>query len=324
MTFSFKKLSRSVSDQFSVLYENRYCDQEDFSIAVLSAKSNSEDESNNKPFLLNNLNTKMYLPNLPLPKNSLKATSSGSDIFVLGQFEDNNTLGFKRYSCFTKTWNKLPSLKKESLNYYVCSFMQKLFVICGTSNNRLCVFYDNQRDQWTSADSMMESRKEAACTVFEGKIIVSGGSRKVVRNQLREGGHVNIRSRHRSIEAYDFHEKKWSSFPNMLSPRNNHAVVSIGNKMIMVGGSSDHFEVFDSVTRKFTYIENIPKWVRMPYPFFRTYQVVSIGYKIYFFQKENNKVNVNSYDVKTNNFSFKTSIEIENFEKFSCIKVPMI
>ena len=317
---SSKKLSKSLSEQFSVLYQNRYCDQEDFTIAVFSGKGYGEGKSNNRPFLLNNFHNKVYFSHLPKPNDDVKAVSSGSDIFVFGQFEDHSSSAVIKCSFFTNNLKKLPYLKELDLPYFVCSFMKKVFVII----NRACMFYDKQRDQWTSADSMIESRKEAACTVFEGKIVVSGGSRKVVRNRLREGGFVNIKSRHQSIEAYDFHENKWSSFPNMLSPRNNHAAVSIGNKMFMVGGSSDYVEVFDSVTRKFTYIENVPKLVRIPYIFISTFEVVSIGYKIYIFRKEYNKVHVHSYDVKNNHFSFKTPIEIENVDKFSCIRVPMI
>ena len=47
----------------------------------------------------------------------------------------------------------------------------------------------------------------------------------------------------------------------MLSPRNNHSAVSIGDKMFMIGGSKDYCEVFDSVTRNFMYIKTLPKWV---------------------------------------------------------------
>ena len=113
---------------------------------------------------------------------------------------------------------------------------------------------------------------------------------------------MNLRTKFRkeklkSIESYDFHENKWYYFPDMLSPRVNHSAVSIGNKMFMIGGSKDYCEVFDSVTRKFTYIKTLPKWVRVE-ELNSSYQVVSIGYKIYFFRKEDNKVNVHSYNVK--------------------------
>ena len=93
--------------------------------------------------------------------------------------------------------------------------------------------------------------------------------------------------------------------------------------MFIIGGSNDHSEVFDSITRKFTYIKTIPNlsWhIRVDNPF----QVVDIADKIYFFRMYNNKVKVYIYDVRKNLFTFKTSIEMRNFDLVSCIKVPMI
>ena len=122
-----------------------------------------------------------------------------------------------------------------------------------------------------------------------------------------------------SVEAYDFHDNKWSYLLSMLSPRVDHSTVSITNKMFMIGGSSDYSEVFDSVTRKFTYIKIIPIWVRTSKPF----QVVSIGHEICFFRKDDNKINVHSYDVRNNSVRLRNSIEMEKLYGIRCIKVPM-
>ena len=108
----------------------------------------------------------------------------------------------------------------------------------------------------------------------------------------------------------------------MLKSRAYHTAVSIGNKMIIIesGFSS---EVFDSITRKFTYIKTLPILARK-LKLFKSFQVVDIANKIYFFLIENKKFNVYRYDVINDLFTFKTSVETENFEEFSCIKVPMI
>ena len=99
----------------------------------------------------------------------------------------------------------------------------------------------------------------------------------------------------------------------MLSPRNNHSAVSIGIKMFMLEGSSDYSKVLDIVTRNITCIKTLPKWLRLLKKLCRldkSFKVVSIGHEIYFFLKEDNKVNVHIYDVENNRFSFKTSMEI--------------
>ena len=99
--------------------------------------------------------------------------------------------------------------------------------------------------------------------------------------------------------------------------------------MSLIGGSNDFSEIFNSVTRKFTYIKTLPKWVGTSETYLysrvgNSYQVVDIANNIYFFRFENKKINVYRYDVRNDGFTFKTSMETKNFKEFSCIKIPMI
>ena len=288
-----------------------------------------------KHFLLKNFDKKMYLPNLPIPKYDCRAVASSSTIYVTGKVKDYNTLSIVKYTFSTKTLNKLPLLKEVNKNYKVCSFMQKVFVISETGNKKPSWFYNKDTNKWTSIASIIDDREGSACTVFEGKIVVSGGVRKkIIPNRVYPGGIANNCLRQsiinlNSIEAYDYYNNKWSYFPSMLSKRVNHTAVSLSNKMIIIGGNSDYCEVFDSITRKFTYIKTLLKWIRTSeIPLFsqvnHPYQVVDVANKIYFFRFENDKVNVHSYDVRNDFFTFKTSMHAVNFEKLSCIKIPMI
>ena len=47
--------------------------------------------------------------------------------------------------------------------------MQKVFVISGTLNKRICIFYDKQTNKWISIPSVIQSREGIAYTVFEEK-----------------------------------------------------------------------------------------------------------------------------------------------------------
>ena len=343
MLSSSKTIDRSLSDQFPVLYQHRYCDQEEFSIGVFSCDNYSEDVSKPKHFLLNNFDTKLYLPSLSIPKFDCKAVASSSNVYLAGQlYGDDNTLSVEKYSFSTNNWNKVALLEGViELRYEVCSFMQKVFVISGAGYEEPSLlekpswFYNKDTNKWTSIASIMELREGSACTVFEGKIVVSGGFRKeIIPNRVYPGGMVNLCLLQRliylnTIEAYDYHENKWSCLPSMLSPRVNHTAVSISNKMIMIGGNSENSEIFDSITRKFTYIKTFPKWVGkskiyLPHRFNNPYQVVDIANKIYFFCIKNMKVKVYRYDVRNDSFTFVTSRKTESLGKFSCIKVPMI
>ena len=71
MSSSFNKFGKTLSDQFPVLYQHRYCDQEEFSIGVFSNDIHSGYLLTHRHFLLNNFDTKTYLPTLPIYELSL-------------------------------------------------------------------------------------------------------------------------------------------------------------------------------------------------------------------------------------------------------------
>ena len=52
-------------------------------------------------------------------------------------------------------------------------------------------------------------------------------------------------------------KKKWAYLPDMIEERRDHAAVSIGNKMFVIGGDkTTNGEVFDSYSRKFKLIKS--------------------------------------------------------------------
>ena len=61
----------------------------------------------------------------------------------------------------------------------------------------------------------------------------------------------------KSVEAYDYYENKWTYLPDMIEERSNHAAVSMGNKMFVIGGyDNTSCEMFDSFSKKFTNINS--------------------------------------------------------------------
>ena len=113
----------------------------------------------NKPFLLNNFDSKVYLPTLPVLKLTLsewdrrdcecKAVSSGSDIYLVADRRNVNcTSRFKMYFSKNISWNSLPNRKEQTFDFCVCTFMQKLFLIGGSvcigKNYGPCMFYDKK------------------------------------------------------------------------------------------------------------------------------------------------------------------------------------
>ena len=126
--------------------------------------------------------------------------------------------------------------------------MSKLYIIGGwigsnDTNLGTCYTYDINSNTWNKIADLNIARDCASCTVFEDKVVVTGG--------------VNNWYDLKSVEAYDYHENKWTFLPDMIKERYCHAAVSMGNKMFIVGGNyTTSCEVFDSRSRKFTTISS--------------------------------------------------------------------
>ena len=200
--------------------------------------------------------------------------------------------------------------------FCVCSFMQKIYVIGGFrktqhkigSSIASCMCYDIKRNKWTYTASMIKSRTNASCAVFEGKIFVTGG----------------IIKRHKffalnSTEAYCFHENEWTQFPDMLVKRGDHVTVSMCNKLFVI--DRNNCEVFESVTNKFLLIENLPEINLFV-------NAVSIGYKIYVFKdvrrfwcsEHKNEMLILSYNNKQNALIQESKVQ-SNCRVFNCAKM---
>ena len=81
--------------------------------------------------------------------------------------------------------------------------------------------YKYKVNKWTKVAELQKEWCSSACTVFEGKIVATGGS--------------NYNGSLRSVEAYDHHENKWTNLTDMLRERSNHSVGCFGNKMYVMG-----------------------------------------------------------------------------------------
>ena len=178
MNSSVETSNRNFSDMYPVLYENRHCDQEDFSIAVVDG---SKHRFCDKPFVLNNFDTKVHFTGLLKQQSGCKADLSIPDIYLAYRYKVSNSSFVMKSTSLNIIWKCSLSVKDER-NCCILIFMDKLFVMGGGNSNfginNACVFYDKQTCNWYSTAVMIEGRDNAACTVFEGKIVVSGGSRR--------------------------------------------------------------------------------------------------------------------------------------------------
>ena len=106
-----------------------------------------------------------------------------------------------------------------------------------------CYTYDINSEVWNIIAELNVARNRTSCTVFEGKVVVTGG--------------YNHNGGLKSVEAYDYYENRWTYLPDMTKKRRNHSTASMCNKMFVVGGKSTiNCEVFDSYSRKFSEIKS--------------------------------------------------------------------
>ena len=152
---------------------------------------------------------------------------------------------------------------------------------------------------------MNKRRKAASCTVFEGKIVVSGGFS------------LN------TVESYDFYANKWTYLPSMIEYRSFHASVSMGNKLFVIGGwSESSCEVFDSFTRKFTYIQSINQ-VDKFYDFRPECVSTCNGFVVFDVSENrgvNNEIEIYLYDIESNKFVAVVTSHCESVSGARCVK----
>ena len=93
----------------------------------------------------------------------------------------------------------------------------------------------------------------------------------------------------------------------------------MGNKLFVIGGYNSTFEIFDSYSRKFTYIKTANFTTKYRFP----YGAVCIGQIIVVFSMKQTKpyyTNIIIYDVRKDKWIEKECSVLKNFTELSCVK----
>ena len=258
------------SGKFSDLYKARYCAQEDINLIVCKDGIIKVLEP---PLNLRNFTSGKPVCTLLKTNRDSKLVVSGSNFYLFDESERKSS--FVKYSKSDKNLKVFPPILDERSRFCVFSFMQKIVVIDGCKNKETvssCMAYNIKTNKWASIASMNESRDDTSCTVFKGKLVVTGGYNSKGFNRFLK-----------SVEAYCFHENKWTQLPDMLQKRSDHGTVSIGNKMFVISRYlSNSCEVFDSITNKFTFLKTNPHVKNIDFYSLKTF-AITVGFKIYVF-----------------------------------------
>ena len=124
----------------------------------------------------------------------------------------------------------------------------------------------------------------------------------------------------KSVEKYDYYENKWTFLPDMNKERSQHAAVSMGNKIFVIGGCyTTSSEVFDSCSRKFTKIKSFVKLSAIDKSYFKAVCVGSYIFVIRgLFNSEETIIHI--YDVDKQMWSNVDSEICKNLYGSNCVK----
>ena len=151
-----------------------------------------------------------------------------------------------------------------------------------------CVVFCTKMLEWKEIPEMSQPRRNSACSVFEGRIVVSGGNNNYeILNTL---------------EAYDHVGNTWENMPNMIKNRFGHKSVAVKNKLFIVGGiNTVSFEVYDSNTENFSLLKEPQLGIRKV--LYEPMEALTVGRKIFVFKVFMYKTSVLIYDIDKNLFS---------------------
>ena len=169
-----------------------------------------------------------------------------------------------------------------------------------------CYIYIIKSNERNKRAEIYDLSSSAACTVFESKIVVTGGSSRSESSRLK------------SVEPYDYHDNKWTYLPDMKDKRSSHVAVSMGNKLFVIGGYRiSSCEVFDTCSRKFTIIKLEMKVSAIEKSCFRA---LCIGSSIVVFHHPESKSVVYMYDVNESKWSTVELFYTKNYFVQSLMK----
>jgi len=189
---------------------------------------------------------------------------------------------FQSFSIIQNKWVKSVRFKnafKRDL-YYPCSLNGKVYIL---RENYSSVYNPKTKDFETIKN--IRERRFASCSVFRGKIAITGG--------LSHPSGVFTQD---AADEYDPSSNKWSSMPFMLEERHKHSSVSVRNRLYIVGGTfhagggpaRSELEVFDTVSNKFNYLKkSLDDTFLTLHPWaYRNRKSVAIGNIIYIFVQD--------------------------------------
>ena len=156
--------------------QNRYCSQKEEFDIILGGKTSSN------TFNVYKLDEQRISDETVIIEK-LGRNSVNHITFINGIIYFFSSKAVYSYSVITKQVNVV-SFSENIEGYYshysaFCSFMGKVYIIGRADVSRCCTTFDPKTNTWEEKPKMRVNRIGPACTVFCGKIVVSGGRERM-------------------------------------------------------------------------------------------------------------------------------------------------
>ena len=311
--------NNKLSDQSKSI---RYCSQYMFDIILkggLISEPSVRPTNGTKLISANNLDNVKDIAPMNIKRVGHRSVYCRGAVYVFGGYDENKQMlkSVERYSLASRKWEIVSKIFDGRGGFCACRFMDQIFIFGGCDNSWRPFYsskiFDTNNNRWYEVARINKARIDSASTVYEGRIIISGGS---VDRDINN--YVN------TVEAYDPFANSWSAMPNMIEGRFLHSSVSIRNKLYVLGSydgqGSKKCEVFDFSCKKFVMIKPFPSTFNFDMNY--VFNTFSIGNKI--ITIGNNSSTALYYDVEKDEWSEETfNLTKDNFF-FSCTLIPQM
>ena len=184
-------LIKSASKNTKILYQNRFCEQEDFDVIISGTTDMLKRSEERISF---RISSKIFdkvetIHHSKRHSHSDRTVCERSNVWTVcsripnvGKYQMRPSLkfvdSFRIYLNKTDQWVNVIQIPDDRENFIACSFMKNIYVFGGFTKKaslKSCYKYDTNKSKWIYIASMIEYRQLASCTVFRGKIVLTGG-----------------------------------------------------------------------------------------------------------------------------------------------------
>ena len=178
----------------------------------------------------------------PTPRAAHALAAIGDRLYAAGGANESGSLrSLEIYDIGDRRWRRGPSFPGPARNHTTgVTTSGRLYVLAGRDSGNFTAAerYDPRRRRWSRLPSLRTARGGiASARLSDGRIVVFGGE------QLGAGG-TTIRQ----VELFDPRRRRWSSLPDMRTPRHGLGGAALGRRVYAFQGGERPGFFFSSAT----------------------------------------------------------------------------